>query len=835
MKAIALLMTIFFTVLTAFAEPPISFPKIPKQLQKEQRGAETQGEITVERKEKTGITIESKDVKKEEPVKEEITYEEIPKVKTQKTHLRPTFVSEKDKLKKLLWASEISELEKINYANRILEVEPNDKSALEFLAWYYYNNKDFKKAKIYFERLFKYYPEDKNSTKGFVLTLKATGNPEQALEIAKKSNIEIDLLDLEKEIISKDYQQAKKFTNAEELKNFAQRHIENPNRCYMADIFFETGKAILPFDKKRGQEILFLLLTCKDIPVELRYGIIAELSSHLEYEQFANLKEQHLLHFGKEPLLLEKLKNLEIAILLKNLARKDIGEEKKFDYAQKILKLDSENLVAQEFLGWYFYNNKKYSEAEKIFRELSSKTSEKSVVRGLVFTLLSQNKIDEVLEFAEKNEELLDSNTKFTIYSASIDKLIEGRQRKKAFSVMKKLSEKEDESLKKIASDYFCKEGMPVTASFVNFKDKQACYSREKFMKIQLTPSYRYKKGEEGLSKMTIFENKVSFIYPFPKSNVFIFSMTGEHLNAGNISEKAQIGRYYLSLDGKPALQTAIDSKFAFRPEITFKKEGIPSFNIIFGTSPVNTFFAPTPIVDFMIYDKDWKINLFRRQVKDSILSYIGQKDPYTNDKWGMVLSTGVSGEYSFKLPKPFWFTVKAQYDFLDGKNVINNEHFSSTISFGAFKDLDKESAVNFGLFLVFERYSKNTNYFTYGHGGYYSPQVFLMPGISFRYTEKDCCYEKIDIKTAVGYIYEKTKDSPKYPLGGPYPKTQAAIDDFNSKYTGEKKGKIGGSLEVYMEKNLNFGKAAFFFKGNVNRGYNEYIIGGSLFFDLFY
>ncbi|GAB6184377.1 cellulose synthase subunit BcsC-related outer membrane protein [Thermodesulfovibrio hydrogeniphilus] len=834
MKTLVAVMTIFFTVLTAFAEPPISFPKIPKPFQREQRGVEKQGEIIIERKDKTGITIETKDTKKEESLKEGITYGEIPKLKPQKIHLKPDVVSEKDKLKRLLWTSEVSELDKVNYANRILDIAPNDKSALEFLAWHYYNNKNFKKAMDYFEKLFKYYPEDKNSIKGFVLTLRATGNPEQALEIAKKFNIEIDLLDLEREIVSKDYEQAKKTGDNKELKKFIQRHIEKPNRCYMADIFFEAAKKILPFDKKMGQETLFLLLNCEDIPVELRYGIVAELSSYIEYEQFANLKEQQWSHFSKETLFVNKLEKLEISILQKNLSREDIDEAKKFDYAQRILKLDPENLFAKEFLGWHFYSNKKYPEAEEIFRELFNKTSEQNALRGLIFTLLSQNKIDEALEFSEKNSKILDSSIKSTVYSTSIGKLLDDGQREKAFSLMKMLSEKEDEVLKKIASDYYCKEGMPVTASFVSYRDEQACYSREKYMKIQISPSYRYKKGESGLSKIKIFENRISLIYPFPNSNVLIFSIVGEHLNSGSISEKAQIGRYYLSLDGKPALQTPIDSKLTLKPEITFKKDGIPSLVIILGSSPLNALYSPTPVIDFIIYDKDWKINLFRKQVNDSILSYIGQKDPYTNDKWGMVLSTGVSGEYSFKLSKPLWFTVKAQYDILKGKNVINNNHFSSTISFGAYRDLDKERTVNLGLFLVFDHYSKNTNYFTYGHGGYYSPQVFLMPGISFRYTEKKCCTENIDIKTAIGYIYEKTKDSPKYPLNGPYPETQPAVDDFNSNYAGSKKGKLGGSLEAYIEKNLNFGKAVFFFKGNVNRGYNEFLIGGSLFFDLF-
>ncbi len=244
------------------------------------------------------------------------------------------------------------------------------------------------------------------------------------------------------------------------------------------------------------------------------------------------------------------------------------------------------------------------------------------------------------------------------------------------------------------------------------------------------------------------------------------------------------------------------------------------------------------PVFSGTVAQDNWRLGIHQKQVDESILSFAGQKDPYSNNKWGRVVKTGITGEITFDLSDSYWLTVSGGYDYLWGKNVWSNNALSGTISAGRTFNIDK-SDINLGLFLTAQHFTRNTGFFTFGHGGYFSPQQFLMAGPSARYTPhhlcgagytvKSCCSYTLDIKASAGFIYYKTNESPHYPSLNESVSSLSlsAQNDIYATYKAEKVSKIGGSFEAQWKKSFKaLGEGIAFIRGNLSTNYNEWLMG---------
>jgi tetratricopeptide (TPR) repeat protein len=120
-----------------------------------------------------------------------------------------------------------------------------------------------------------------------------------------------------------------------------------------------------------------------------------------------------------------------------------------------------------------------------------------------------------------------------------------------------------------------------------------------------------------------------------------------------------------------------------------------------------------------------YSLTLSRRPYTGSLLSYAGAKDPVTNTTWGGVTNTGL-GLYMSTTLKDFNVSTMASYGLLRGKNVLNNDrlYLRAAIDHDVYSTDDM--ILNMGLNANYTRHSKNEAYYTFGHGGYYSPQSSL-------------------------------------------------------------------------------------------------------------
>ncbi len=181
-----------------------------------------------------------------------------------------------------------------------------------------------------------------------------------------------------------------------------------------------------------------------------------------------------------------------------------------------------------------------------------------------------------------------------------------------------------------------------------------------------------------------------------------------------------------------------------------------------------------------------YSLTLSRRPFTGSQLSYAGVKDPISGTAWGGVTSTGLSLYLSTTLSSDMLgkFNVAgiASYGLLRGKNVLNNDrlYLRGVIDQDIYSSDDM--VVNLGVNLNYMSFSKNLSYYTFGQGGYYSPQGSLSIGVPIEvYGRADLL--SYQVQASVSYSRTNTDASPFYPTD-PVLQARAAFGALPTGYT---------------------------------------------------
>jgi tetratricopeptide (TPR) repeat protein len=113
-----------------------------------------------------------------------------------------------------------------------------------------------------------------------------------------------------------------------------------------------------------------------------------------------------------------------------------------------------------------------------------------------------------------------------------------------------------------------------------------------------------------------------------------------------------------------------------------------------------------------------------RRPVTDSLTAFAGAEDPRAGLSWGQVSRTGARAGLTLTHADRGIYGVVAAHAY-DGRRVRGNA--SAQLDVGGFARLagKGETQLTGGLNLDLQTYRRNENIFTYGHGGYFSPQRF--------------------------------------------------------------------------------------------------------------
>ncbi|BBJ22956.1 cellulose synthase [Candidatus Nitrotoga sp. AM1P] len=158
----------------------------------------------------------------------------------------------------------------------------------------------------------------------------------------------------------------------------------------------------------------------------------------------------------------------------------------------------------------------------------------------------------------------------------------------------------------------------------------------------------------------------------------------------------------------------------------------------------------------------DYALEIFRRPQTNSLLSYAGTRDPATGEIWGGIAYTGVGGRVAHTFGQ-FNTFASAEYGLLRGKNVLDNNRLALRI--GIDKDVlrQEDKWVNLGLTLTHWRYKENESFYTFGHGGYYSPQSYTSVNLPVEWAGRSGKLSYL-VRGSTSFAWTNEKRMPYYP-----------------------------------------------------------------------
>ena len=123
-----------------------------------------------------------------------------------------------------------------------------------------------------------------------------------------------------------------------------------------------------------------------------------------------------------------------------------------------------------------------------------------------------------------------------------------------------------------------------------------------------------------------------------------------------------------------------------------------------------------------------------RDNVRDTMLSYAGVRDPVSNQIMGGVMSNSASLQAHWGNATSGIY-ASGGYQSLRGRNVARNSGFNGNA--GAWWKVSsvKEGDLTMGMNFSGMGYDRNLRYFTSGQGGYFSPQQYFLFNVPVRWT----------------------------------------------------------------------------------------------------
>jgi tetratricopeptide (TPR) repeat protein len=355
----------------------------------------------------------------------------------------------------------------------------------------------------------------------------------------------------------------------------------------------------------------------------------------------------------------------------------------------------------------------------------------------------------------------------------------------------------------------------PVAAAPTAATDQKTVESTERKTKVEVAYSAFNKSGQAGLGYLSAEEIPVAIYIPYKESNrsTFVIKASQVTLNSGDVAPSiASFGTnlhttwpattpYMVQAQGTSlSVGYQSDSLFA---DLGVSPQGFKTNNTVGGVRWGMELGRGSNL----------SVEISRRSVAESVVSFAGAVDNLTNRVWGGVNKTG--GQLGLYSPLIGDFALYAGLGYYNyaGTNVADNTSNSQSASL-IYSLLNSDSqAVSVSARLSRASFQQNQNWFTFGHGGYYSPKSDISFGIPFHWAGKTgkLAYEF----NVIGSIANTEEgSSPIYPtepaLGaGMYPATTITSKfsrgvDWTIEYQLESQLTIGNRL-TYNDATNNF------------------------------
>ncbi|MBU1657627.1 BCSC C-terminal domain-containing protein [bacterium] len=210
-----------------------------------------------------------------------------------------------------------------------------------------------------------------------------------------------------------------------------------------------------------------------------------------------------------------------------------------------------------------------------------------------------------------------------------------------------------------------------------------------------------------------------------------------------------------------------LTSDIGFMPKIGIDYNNIKAQ---IGLTPVGAKITPeaTWILSGYIPYEQWRFSLLfeQKEIDETMLSFVGEtatKDSLEVN-WGRVVKRGFEAGVSYDGNIILSLNV-GYYPQIFGLNIIDNSEFKSTVTAIYHPQVDSVSYVDIGAVIAYDSYEKNTNLFTYGHGGYFSPQDFWLGSLYTQFGDMVNSKLYYQAKLALGFEGFIVESAEKFPL----------------------------------------------------------------------
>jgi hypothetical protein len=147
------------------------------------------------------------------------------------------------------------------------------------------------------------------------------------------------------------------------------------------------------------------------------------------------------------------------------------------------------------------------------------------------------------------------------------------------------------------------------------------------------------------------------------------------------------------------------------------------------------------------------------------LLSYAGARDPLTGIRWGGVVSNSATVKFDSapsngSVYKRFGEYASASYSLIQGRHVPDNWRGAANAGFY----WQMVQGLTIGVNGAAMHYQKNLKYFSFGQGGYFSPQEYYLASIPISWYSRHPRFEYA-IRFSGGVQYLNESATPYYPV----------------------------------------------------------------------
>jgi hypothetical protein len=195
------------------------------------------------------------------------------------------------------------------------------------------------------------------------------------------------------------------------------------------------------------------------------------------------------------------------------------------------------------------------------------------------------------------------------------------------------------------------------------------------------------------------------------------------------------------------------------------------------------------------------ELELVRRPMTGTLLSWLGATDPVSGQRWGAVSQNALTLSLDDQPAADLSASLSLRLGTITGHGVRDNPHLQLRATLDRPLQRQPDWQLDGGLVGTVWSFVHNESFSTWGQGGYWSPQRYVSLGGRIKLQTGLGADARLEVQAGLSRSFTAEDDSPWYP-------TDAALQAAagNPMHAGGPGGGIGGSLQMGVEKPLTTG-----------------------------